>query len=123
MYAGAKILIKGNRIAYNADAKVYHSHSYTLVEEFQRYFDIGVFHKKESWLLNTFGKAEGEGSRYVKSELHYLFLQHAYLKIPEFLIRNFLKYLGYKLGQNYQFLPFNVITKCSMHNTWWEKEQ
>ena len=65
-YAGAKILVDGFSLAYCAEAKVYHSHSYTIIEEFKRYFDIGVFHKSEHWILETFGKAEGEGGKYVK---------------------------------------------------------
>ena len=28
--------------------------------EIKRYFDIGVFHKSENWILDSFGKAEGE---------------------------------------------------------------
>jgi rhamnosyltransferase len=67
-YAGAKMLMKGFSLGYCAEAKVYHSHSYTVVEEFKRYFDIGVFHKNEHWILETFGRAEGEGGKYVKSE-------------------------------------------------------
>ena len=45
----------------------YHSHNYTFFEEFKRYFDVGVFHEKESWILEEFGQASGEGANYVKS--------------------------------------------------------
>ena len=62
-YAGAKILLQNYALAYCANAKVYHSHSYSIIEEFKRYFDIGVFHTREHWILETFGKAEGEGGR------------------------------------------------------------
>ncbi len=121
-YAGAKILQESYALAYSAKAKVYHSHSYTIIEEFKRYFDIGVFHKREDWILKEFGKAEGEGGKYVKSELHYLFSHHAYLRIPEFFIRNGMKYIGYKLGQNYNRLPMYLIQKISMHHLWWDRD-
>lgn len=121
MYAGAKILLEGYSLAYVANAQVYHSHSYTMMQEFKRYFDIGVFHKNESWLLETFGKAEGEGGKYVKSEFNYLLKQHAYHKIPEFFIRNILKYTGYKLGQHYKSMPLTFIKRLSMHTAWWDK--
>ena len=121
VYTGAKILDAGYALAYVAEAKVYHSHSYTIVQEFKRYFDIGVFHKCESWILDEYGKAEGEGSKYVKSELKYLIEQHAYHLLPEFFVRNGMKYLGYKLGQNYEKLPKKLVEKFSMHHRWWKK--
>ena len=120
-YAGAKMLMAGYSLAYSAEAKVYHSHSYTIIEEFKRYFDIGVFHKHEHWILDTFGKAEGEGGRYMKSEFRYLLQQHVYFQIPVFFIRNAMKYLGYKLGYHYQRLPSFLIRRLSMHKLWWEK--
>jgi len=120
-YAGAKLLKKGYKLAYVADAQVYHSHSYTVLEEFKRYFDIGVFHNMESWILDEFGRPEGEGMRYVKSELNYLFKHNAYYLFPEFIVRNVMKYLGYKLGRNFEFLPKNVVKKFSMHHRWWNK--
>lgn len=120
-HIGAKLLQKGYAIAYAADAQVFHSHSYSPVEEFQRYFDIGVFHTKEEWILKHFGKAEGEGGRYVKSELSYLIDQKAWLRIPEFFLRNAMKYTGYKLGRQYEKLPQSLVRKLSMHTGWWEK--
>ncbi len=122
-YVGAKVIMAGHSIYYNAEAQVYHSHSYTLLQEFRRYFDIGVFHKNESWILDTFGKAEGEGMKYVKSELKFLIDNNAYLKIPEFFIRNGLKFIGYKLGQRYNSLPIELSKKLSMHKRWWDKKR
>ncbi len=120
-YAGAKIILEGYALAYCAKAKVYHSHSYTILEEFKRYFDIGVFHRREEWILENFGKAEGEGGKYIKSEWKYLMQEKAYYSIPEFFIRNTMKYLGYKLGQEYKYLPRFAIRRISMHSLWWSK--
>jgi rhamnosyltransferase len=120
VYTGAKILDAGYSLAYVADAKVYHSHNYSVWQEFKRYFDIGVFHQCESWILDEYGKAEGEGGRYVKSEFAYLLRHHAYHLIPAFFVRNGMKYLGYKLGQNYSRLPHWLIKKLSMHHRWWQ---
>ena len=121
-YAGAKMILDGYKLAYVAEAKVYHSHSYTVVQEFRRYFDIGVFHKCESWILEEFGKAEGEGMKYIKSEVKYLLDNGAWYLLPEFLVRNCMKYLGYKLGQKYEKLPMWIIKKFSMHHRWWDKK-
>jgi len=119
--AGAKILLAGYRVAYAADAEVFHSHNYTIFQEFKRYFDIGVFHEAEPWILKEFGKAEGEGGKYLKSEMAYLIGHRKYPLIPEFILRNVLKFIGYNLGRNYERLPKNFIRKLSMHRDWWDK--
>jgi rhamnosyltransferase len=120
-YAGARLLQESYKLSYVADAQVYHSHSYTVQEEFKRYFDIGVFHQMESWILDEFGKPEGEGLRYIKSELLYLLQCKAYYLFPEFIIRNLSKYIGYKLGRYYSSFPKSVVRAFSMHNKWWIK--
>lgn len=117
--AGAKLLKSGYKLAYSSDARVYHSHNYTFFEEFKRYFDVGVFHEKESWILEEFGKAAGEGANYVKSELAYLLSNNQYLFIPLSFLRNGLKFIGYQLGRNYDKIPLPIIRKISMHATWW----
>jgi len=118
-YAGAKLLMAGYNLAYCSEAKVYHSHSYSIAEEFKRYFDVGVFHASEAWILDEFGKAEGEGFRYIKSEWRYLIKHKVFYLIPQFLIRNLCKYIAYKLGQSYLFMPAYVSQKMSMHSSWW----
>ena len=123
VYAGAKMILAGYKLVYVADAKVYHSHSYTVLQEFKRYFDIGVFHRCEEKILQEFGKAEGEGLKYIKSEVNYLLKNGAWYLLPEFFVRNSMKYLGYKLGQKYEKLPMRMIQKMSMHHRWWDKRK
>jgi len=122
VYIGAKMILAGYSLVYTGDAKVYHSHSYTVIEEFKRYFDIGVFHKCEDWILRDIGKAEGEGIKYIKSEIKYLLINGAWYLLPEWFMRNGMKYLGYKLGYNYKKLPNILLKKCSMHYRWWNKK-
>lgn len=123
VYIGAKMILAGYSLVYTSEAKVYHSHSYTVWQEFKRYFDIGVFHKCESWILESFGKAEGEGMKYIKSEVKYLLGNRAWYLLPEWFVRNGMKYLGYKLGQKYEKLPMWMIKKFSMHHRWWDKRK
>ena len=122
IYAGARILKLGYKIVYISDAKVYHSHSYTVWQEFKRYFDIGVFHKCENWIIEEYGKAEGEGFKYIKSEFSYLLKNNEWQLLPEFFIRNLIKYLGYKLGYNYKKIPLRLVKLLSMHKNWWDKK-
>jgi rhamnosyltransferase len=106
--AGAKILLKGYKIAYVAEAMVLHSHNYTAWQDLKRYFDMGTFHRMENWLLKEFGKAEGEGIRYTKSEIKFLLKKRRFGLLPESALRLIMKYLGYKLGTGYQRLRSRV---------------
>ena len=87
-YAGAKMLLAGYEIQYVTDARVYHSHEYSVSQEFKRYFDIGVFHATEDWIIKEFGKAEKEGKRYIRSGISYLSGHRKYHLVPEFLARS-----------------------------------
>ncbi|RTZ43430.1 glycosyltransferase [Candidimonas sp. SYP-B2681] len=118
MYFAAKAAMGGYKIAYVADATVLHSHNYTPLEEFRRYFDIGVFHRTEAWIAQEFGGAGGEGTRFLMSEFRYL-LKVAPSWIPRACIHNFFKIAGYKLGKNYHRLPASLRRSFSMHKKYW----
>jgi len=120
MHAGARLLKQGYHIAYQADAKVYHSHGYTIAQEFKRYFDIGVFHQCEDWILKEFGKPEGEGKKFVISEMKFLIGQDRWYLLPSMCLRTLAKLIGYKLGKNYQKLPKIVIKHATMNASWWK---
>jgi rhamnosyltransferase len=119
---GAKLLLANWKIAYVSDAEVYHSHSYTWTQDFKRYFDIGVLHARESWLLDEFGQASGEGLRFVRSELHYLWPRHPGLVIST-LIRTVLKLTAYRLGKMERRLSPASKRRLSMHRTYWKIEE
>lgn len=118
MLAGARLLKAGWELAYEAHAQVFHSHNYSLFEEFRRYFDIGVLHHREAWLLEWLGKAEGEGGRFVISEVAYL-LRHAPWRLPEAGIRTLLKYIGYRLGNIEDEMPVGMKRYFSMNKRFW----
>ena len=117
-FVAAKMLVRGWKVAYCADAQVFHSHDYRFLEEFKRYFDIGVFHIQTAWLQQTFGGASGEGLRFVISELRYL-MKHAPWLIPSAVLRTVLKWLGFKLGSLHQGLPRALRNRFSLHKTYW----
>ena len=119
MYAAAKMLMAGWRVAYAGNAQCRHSHNYSLVEEFARYFDMGVFHARESWIRENFGGAGGEGIRYVKSELQFLGLHRLYLW-PSAMLRNAIKLFAYKLGQQEAILPTLIKRKLGMYKRYWD---
>ena len=111
---------KGWKIAYAAAACVYHSHDYTLGQEFARYFDIGVFHRLTPWIIDTFGHANREGLKYAKSEINYVG-RHNPLLLPKVGCSFFAKWFGYQLGLRYRMLPLNLRRTFSMHKRYWDK--
>lgn len=98
-YVAARLLQAGYAVRYAASAEVYHSHDYRLLEEFRRYFDIGVFYGRERWIRAAFGGAGGEGKRYVLAEIQALRAAGALYRVPEIALRSAFKLLGYRLGQ------------------------
>jgi rhamnosyltransferase len=117
-----KLLLAGWKAAYVADAQVYHSHAFTISEEFRRYFDIGVCHRREAWLRDCFGKPAGEGGRFVLSELAYLGSRYPYL-VPVALFRTVSKALGYQLGLREARLGKECAKRLSLHKSYWERAE
>lgn len=120
-YVAAKMLLAGWKIYYCAGAQVYHSHDYSVWQEFKRYFDTGVFHGRESWIRQAFGQAEGEGLKYVLSELKYLWTNGKRF-IPRACLQNLGKFLGYKLGLKEKYLPLWLKKKLSMNRQYWDDQ-
>lgn len=120
MLTAARLLQAGYGVVYCAEARVVHSHALTVGGEAKRYFDTGVMHADNGWLLQAFGSAEGEGFRFVRSEVHYLATHGAALRIPEALVRNMVKLAAYRLGRAYRLLPRNWCRRMSMSPGYWD---
>lgn len=120
MYLTANMVLEGYKVAYCAKATVFHSHNYTLKQEFQRYFDTGVFQRDQAWLQQTFGKAVSEGKKFMLSELKFLSKNAPHL-LPKALLSTFAKWAGFKLGYHYQKLPYAWCRWLSMHKGYWKK--
>lgn len=117
-----RMLLEGWRIAYRGDAEVIHSHGYTVQEEFRRYFDVGVFHGRNRWLIDTYGAAEGEGLRFIRSEFAYL-LRNDKAQLPSAMMRTLAKYAGYKMGSRESKLSNRWKQRLSMQPFYWRKQK
>jgi rhamnosyltransferase len=118
MEFAARAIKAGYSNVYCATAPVYHSHNYTLVQTVERYFDIGVFDKKNPWMREQFGSHRGEGLRFIASELRYLAM-NAPLEIPRALFQTAGKLVGYRLGRLEGLLPTALKRKLSMLPSYW----
>jgi rhamnosyltransferase len=117
----AQMLMAGWRVAYQANAEVFHSHSFSLRQEASRYFDIGVHHHRERQIMDHFGRAEGEGLAFVKSELKYLWSVRR-SSIPLAFLRNLNKWVSYHLGRNERMLPLSFKKALSAQANFWNDE-
>jgi rhamnosyltransferase len=119
--AAAAMLQHGLKIAYVAGAKVYHSHHYSPVQEFRRYFDTRVFHEQNLWLFHEFGRPGSEGLRFAKSEIKFILSEKPVLILNSVLSLG-AKWLGYYTGQFYRNLPSGILRHFSMHPSYWKKK-
>lgn len=113
------LLLSGWKVRYCADARVRHSHAYSVRQEAQRYFDFGVLHTQLPELMHNFGGAESEGARFVASELRYI-ARHAPRLLPLVPVRNAVKYASYRLGRMYTRLPWGLCRRLSMTKVFWD---
>jgi rhamnosyltransferase len=120
MYFTARALLSGYRVRYVAEATCRHSHNYTPVQEFRRYFDTGVFHRKEAWIPETFGRAGGEGRRFILSELSFLWRNRNLCRIPVALVNDLFKILGYGAGLHYGKIPRKLILCFTACKSYWD---
>lgn len=116
----AKMILAGYKLVYSSEAQVIHSHNYTIIEEFKRYFDIGVFHQQEQLLLRPFAGAESEGVKYIFEEWKFLINNDHMVLIPEQIVRTISKFIGYRFGRLHHRLPSWIKRKASMHKSFWK---
>ena len=118
MIFAAETILSGKCIAYSADAKVIHSHTYTMLQSLRRNFDLAVSQADHPDIFSKV-KSTDEGIKYIKKVITYLIhSKHPFL-IPYFIVQSGMRYIGYTLGLHYKKLPRWVILICSMNNRYW----
>jgi rhamnosyltransferase len=118
-HVALRMLQAGWAVSYRATALVRHSHDYSVFQDMQRYFDFGVLHAQLPDLLSELGEPEGDGFRFVQSELRYM-IAAAPWRLPEVIVRNSAKYLGYRLGRSFEKLPNSIRRRLSMTSGYWD---
>lgn len=103
-----RALQQGCKIAYVAQASVWHAHHYTLLQEGARYFDIG-YSRAENGLLG-FGASEGLRGRAYAFTLLKTVAQESPRELPRALGEIMVKWIGFQVGQRSLRAP-----------TWWKR--
>lgn len=119
IFAG-RMVKEGYLIAYQADARVIHSHNYSGKQQFHRNFDLAVSQEEHPEVFEGI-RSESEGIRLVVQTMKYLIRTKKAHLIPGLIYKSGCKYVGYKMGRNYKKLPEWFLFKCTMNQMYWKK--
>jgi len=104
----------GCKIEYIPDAAVYHSHNYSLIQVFKRYFDSGVS-------FSQMGLQPGvlrDGLGYFFKEMNYIMHENRFL-LPYAICYDIFKFMGFFTGSHHNFIPLFIKKHLSMHTYYW----
>lgn len=114
----AKLLNAGHSVAYVAEAEVFHSHDYSLLQTFQRYFDIGVFFSRH---FNIPDLATNErGATYTRELLAHMVKNVEMFAFFHAIGETCAKFGGFFLGKLEKFIPMVLKKHLSMHAGFWQ---
>lgn len=118
MCLAAKLLRSGGMVAYAAEARVLHSHNYSLGQQFRRYFDIGVSLTQIGELVAG-ASSTGEGVQFAIRQIKSLAANREGLWIPLSIAESAVKYCAFHLGKHHELLSVSIKQRLSMHPSFW----
>lgn len=116
--AVAELLRKGYQVAYVAEAEVRHSHKYSLMQEFRRYFDTGLARRSYGVLLES-GASDGTRGREFAWEMGKELLRTKPYLLPYGIVQTGVKWFGYRLGMWSGKMPVWFKRALSGHPGYW----
>lgn len=122
MIYAATAIKAGYKIAYSAEARVYHSHDYSAMEQFKRNVDIGISQAEHPEVFDGLS-SESEGKRLVCRTIGELCRTGHLLRIPGYMIKIAFRYAGFLTGKNYRKLPLSLIKKVSSNPVYFMEEE
>jgi len=117
--AAALMLRCGYQVAYVADAVVKHSHTYSLAQEFRRYFDTGYMRRQHRELLAASESDEARGRRFVRELVRRLYRDAPRL-IPYAIAQSVVRVAGYWVGKFGPHLPIAMRKMLSAQDYYWD---
>ena len=119
----ARVLLAGYEIRYVAEAAVRHSHSYTLVSAFRRFFDSGASAER-AYLAGGRPSARAlheSAARYARAELDWLWKSGQRRWIPYAAVYETTKLAGLELGRRHRRLPPWLKERLSSRPEYWRR--
>jgi rhamnosyltransferase len=120
LFFAARCILADYGVAYAADARVVHSHDYTLGQQFRRYFDNGVSMCGNDWVYAHSGVTRSGGGM-VLAITRELIRRRQMQYIPRLLMESAAKFVGYQLGKRHRLLPAALCRRFSMHRGIWDR--
>lgn len=109
----------GYGIAYEAEARVFHSHNYTNMQQLRRNFDLGVSQADHPEIFAEI-PSESEGKKLLEETYTYLKGRKKRYLFPGFCVQCGYKYAGYLLGKHYKRLPRKWILRITANREYWK---
>lgn len=120
MFFAAKAIQSGYFVMYQADARVIHSHNYSVRQQFHRNFDLAVSQTMHPEIFEQVS-SESEGMKLVKSTVRYLLRKKKPHLVIELGLQCVGKYAGYWVGKRYQRLSRKQILRYTMNTGYWRR--
>lgn len=120
LFMAAKCILNGLSVAYRAEAKVIHSHNYSVKQQFNRFFDNGISMRMNRW-ITMYSSVGAAGSSLVKKQIKGLIASGRVHLLPKVVMESAAKLIGYKLGLHYHKLPGRMVRRVSMHPHIWNQ--
>ncbi|MBR4680552.1 MAG: glycosyltransferase family 2 protein [Fibrobacter sp.] len=118
MKIAAQFIYAGYKIAYVGTAGVWHSHNYSLRQQYLRNFDVSAFMTMHPELFGSIS-ATSEGIRMVKWVEKKLLSQGRLLSAAYYIIESGIKFLANRKGRGYKKMSLAQLEKRSMHKNFW----
>jgi rhamnosyltransferase len=119
LHAAARMLLRGWRVTYTAEAAVEHSHDYSAWAEARQFFDSGVMHAEERWLLRELGAPNASAAQFARSEFAFLRERREAWAAARWVWRNTVRYVGYRLGRSHRALPLGIKRRLTAQRAYW----
>ncbi|ACV64810.1 glycosyl transferase family 2 [Desulfofarcimen acetoxidans DSM 771] len=121
MLFAAKAIMAGYKVVYAADALVLHSHNYSYINLFKRYFDIAASLEHEPIIKNV-GRAEAKGYDFLIEQFKFLRENNRFLAIFQASLEAIFKYAGYKLGEKNNCIPMGLKKYLGLNKNYWDRQ-
>lgn len=117
----ARVLEAGFSLVYVPEAVVRHSHDYSLVSAFRRFFDSGASAARSYLAAGPAAAADLRTARlaYLRGELAFLRRNSALGKLPAVAVYELVKLAGLELGRREQRLPSRLKRRLSATPSFW----
>ncbi len=104
---------------YAAGASVWHSHDYSISQQFRRYIDIGVFFSCNQDIMRC-ARNEGEGVKYLTAALGVLLGKRCYRDVFHLVVDSMARFAGYRIGLSQGSVPASLMRRISMNTGYWD---